>query len=304
MAVFNRISAANAPLAAIVVATLTAGAGCRQPAETRHHPISGQVVAVDASRAEIVLRHDEIPGFMPAMTMPFKVDDESLLRGRVPGDLVRGTLVVRETSAHLAELTKVGFRPLEPEARAGEARDSTLRAGALVPDATLTDQSARRRRLSEWRGRVAALTFIFTRCPLPEFCPAMDRRFREVQARVKADAALRDHVVLLSISFDPDFDTPVVLSAHAARLGADPSVWLFLTGAKRDVEDLGRSFGLEVIREDDGVAGLTHNLRTVVIDPAGRLVSIRHGADWTAEQLLADMKGAPGLASPKPFSQP
>jgi Cu/Ag efflux protein CusF len=94
MAAFNRISAANAPLAAIVVATLTVGAGCRQPAETRR-ATSGQIVAVHADRAEIVLRHDEIRGFMPAMPTPFRVEDESLLRGRVPGNLVRGTLVVR-----------------------------------------------------------------------------------------------------------------------------------------------------------------------------------------------------------------
>lgn len=109
--------------------------------------------------------------------------------------------------------------------------------------------------------------------------------------------------MLLSISFDPDFGTPAVLSAHAARLGADPSIWLFLTGAKRDVEDLGRSFGLEVIREGAGVAGLTHNLRTAVIDQGGRLVSIRRHADWTADQLLEGISGAAVSASPRPFSR-
>jgi cytochrome oxidase Cu insertion factor (SCO1/SenC/PrrC family) len=222
------------------------------PVEVKVKEFVDPVLEGDWLGAAAKVREDNV---LPAITGWVCPQEEQCeggcLVGRKSKSIAIGHLerFVRETSAHLAELTKVGFRALESEARPADGRDSTLRAGALVPDATLSDQSGRRRRLSEWRGRVVALTFIFTRCPLPEFCPAMDRRFREVQSHVKADAALRDHVALLSISFDPDFDTPAVLRAHAARLEADPSVWLFLTGAKPDVEDLGRSFGLAVFRK-------------------------------------------------------
>jgi protein SCO1/2 len=274
----------------MALTVLTIGMACREPAGTRY-AITGQVVAVLADRGEVVIRHDAIPGFMPAMTMPFKVEEQGLLRGRSPGDLVRGILVVRETSAYLADLEKVGFQPVGVGAPEHGLRGEPLPRGAAVPDVSLTDQAGSPRKLSEWRGRAVALTFIFTRCPLPEFCPAMDRRFRELQSSVKADQTLRGRVVLLSISFDPEFDTPAVLTGHAARAGADPSMWLFLTGPEADVETLGSWFGLQVVREGDGTAGLTHNLRTAVIDAQGRLVRIHRGADWTTGDVLADIRG-------------
>jgi len=259
---------------------------CGGAPEGRRYPLTGQVMAVHAERDEVLLRHDDIPGFMPAMVMPFQVRDKRLLDNLGPGDLVKGVLVVGETTAVLATLEKTGFRPLPPEARAAPA--SGLSLGDPVPDVRLVDSEGRERRLSAWRGRTLALTFIFTRCPLPEFCPAMDRRFREVQDLVRSDAELHGSVLLVSISFDPEFDTPEVLRKHAHALGADPALWVFATGKAAEVEAFGAGFGLTLARE----GGITHNLRTAVVDASGRLVKVYHGADWTAQELARDLRAA------------
>jgi protein SCO1/2 len=260
--------------------------GCRAAPEGRRYPLTGQVLAVHAERDEVLVRHDDIPGFMPAMVMPFSVRDKRLLDRLQPGDLVKGVLVVGEATALLEALERTGSRPLPAEAAA--APEGALAPGSPVPDVRLLDSEGREQRLSSWRGRALALTFIFTRCPLPEFCPALDRRFAELASLVRADPALRGSVLLVSISFDPAFDTPDVLRDHARRLGADHETWVFATGEGAEVEALGAAFGLSVARE----GGITHNLRTAVVDPSGRLVKVYRGADWDPHELLRDLRAA------------
>ena len=272
----------------MVVSALAVLLACAPRPAGRRYELRGQVLSVHPERREIVIRHEDIPGFMPAMTMPFSVKDEALLEGRVPGDRVEGTLVVTEDNAWLERIVKVGFAALPPEAAAA-AEPGALPPGAVVPDAAFVDQDGKARRLADWRGRAVALTFIFTRCPLPDFCPAVDRSFARLQGLVMADAALRAKARLLTVSFDPEHDSPEVLRRHAARLGADPSVWLYLTGDVAQVDEFGRSFGLSVDR-GDSTAGLTHNLRTAVIDPAGRLVRIWRGSDWDPAEVAAELR--------------
>ena len=265
---------------------------CAPRPEGRRHELKGQVLAVDKGRQEIVIRHEDIPGFMPAMTMPFAVKDRALLEGRAPGDIVLGTLVVTDTNAWLERLAKTGMAPLA-------APPAVTEAGALspndpVPDAAFVDQDGEARRFAEWRGHAVALTFVFTRCPLPDFCPALDRSFARLQEQVKAEPGLAPKVRLLTVSFDPEHDTPAVLKRHAAALGADPTLWVYLTGEAAAVDAFGRRFGLSVEREG-GDASLTHNLRTAVVDPSGRLVRIWRGSDWAPEDVAAVLrKAAPG----------
>jgi protein SCO1/2 len=137
-----------------------------------------------------------------------------------------------------------------------------------------------------------ALTFVYTRCPLPEFCPLMDRHFAAVQKTVATTPALAD-VQLVTVTFDPDFDTPAVLTAHARAVGADPKRWRFLTGAADDVTALAKRFGVIAEPQDADPATIVHNLRTAVIDPDGRLATITSGNDWTAADLIADLTAAP-----------
>ncbi|MGE0459924.1 MAG: SCO family protein [Vicinamibacterales bacterium] len=283
---------------AVAVMACLAGAlaGCTREPEVRTYHLSGQILVVRSETQEILIRHGDIAGFMPGMTMPFKVRDGALLEGREVGDLVEATLSVTAESAWLSALTATGRAPLPPDAPAAipaAAGVSVLVPGDRVPDTALVTASGRALRLTEASGRATAVTFIYTRCPLPDFCPLMDRRFAEVQRRASADSALAGRVSLVSVSFDPAADTAARLTSHAEALGANPSIWQFATIADAaQVDRFAATFGVNVIREQDGT--ITHNLRTLVIAPSGTVVSARDGNQWAADDLLADLRAALG----------
>jgi protein SCO1/2 len=265
-------------------ATLTACARGQQ------YELRGQVLAIDRPRQEITIKHDDIRGFMPGMTMPFKVLDAQLLEGAAVGDLVKARLVVQDASAHLSAIERIGHAELtEPPP---PPRVDILEPGQLVPDFHLRDETGTAHALSDWRGRIVAVTFIYTRCPLPDFCPALDRHFRAVQHEVLSDPVMRDRVALLSISFDPAFDTPQVLAAHARKVEADPRVWHFATGDQASVALFASRFGVSIFREGATGADLTHNLRTAVIASDGTVSSVLNGTDWTPSDLMNALRRA------------
>lgn len=269
------------------------GAGCGRPPEVRTYQLKGQVLAVRPETREILVKHEDIPGFMPAMTMPYAVKDAALIRDRVPGDLITATLTVEATLAHLSAISKTGSAPLPEDARTtipAAAGIELLKPGDAVPDTALVDQNENVITMKDFAGSAAAITFIYTRCPLPQYCPLLDRRFAEVQALVARDAALAGTVRLLSVSFDPAFDRAAVLRSHATKLGADPAVWRFATAGEDIVDRLAARFGINVIREANGT--ITHNLRTAVIDPSGRVTAILDNNAWTADDLLRELKAA------------
>jgi protein SCO1/2 len=269
------------------VALLSALAACSRP---RQYELRGQVLAVDTERQELTIKHEDIQGFMPGMTMPFKVKDARSLAGRQPGDLIRATLVVEDTTGYLTDVAVTGRAPLTgPPPR---PRVELLQPGDSIPDTVLLDENGKAHTLADWRGQVVAVTFIYTRCPVPDFCPQMDRRFGEVQRLVSGDPALRDRVRLLSITFDPDHDTPAVLAGHARKVGADPQVWSFLTGERADVTAFAARFGVSVMPGEAGAQEIVHNLRTSVVDAKGRLSSTFSGSDWTAPALVDALRSA------------
>ena len=270
---------------ALLLATLgLLPAGCRREPPGREYPITGHVLAVKADGTEITMRHDDIPGFMPAMTMPFKVKDPALAKGRQVGDLVRGTLVVTDEDAWLSRLEKTGWAAFAERETVPRPAVDPVEAGEAVPDETFIDQDGNALKLSELRGSTVLLTFIYTRCPLPDFCPRMDRQFAAVQRGIQA-GQVEGAVRLVSVSFDPDYDSPAVLREHARRAGADPRIWTFVTAPRDRVDAFGARLGLDVIRNPKDPVDITHNLRTAVIDPQGRLVTV-FGSDWTPEQAL------------------
>ena len=270
---------------ALIVATLA----CRPSA--REYELRGVVVAVDSSRQEITIKHEDIPRFMPGMTMPFKVRDARLLKGRVPGDLVRATLVVQDSDAHLRTLERTGSGPVPTDALPLPL-PAIVDVGAHAPDATFTDQAATIRHLSDWRGRALAVTFVYTRCPLPNFCPLMDRNFTAVQERATQETDLRGRVHLLSVSIDPIYDRPSVLGSRAKQLSADPAIWTFLTGEREEIDRFASRFGVSTMREQASAEEIVHNLRTAVIDPEGRVSAILRGSEWTPEELVAELRKA------------
>ena len=267
---------------------ILAGVGCSRE---RRYPLEGQVVAVDPVKGELTIRHSDIKGFMPGMTMPFKVADKAVLSERKPGDLVRATLVVEDSLGRLEDVVRTGEAPLPANAEVPPVTD-VLTPGMKAPDATLVDQDGKTRRTSEWQGKAVAVTFVYTRCPLPDFCPLMDKHFAAVQRAVLNDRALTDRVRLLSVSFDPDFDTPAVLRAHAKRTGADPRIWTWLTGTREAVDPFAKAFGISIVRGDRPGAEIVHSLRTVVLNAEGRVTAVFNGNDWKPEELLEALRAA------------
>jgi protein SCO1/2 len=256
----------------------------------REYRLQGQVLAIDPARQEITIKHGDIEGLMPGMTMPFHVKDARLMDCCQPGDLVTATLIVEDGTGYLSAVERTGRAPLSERPPAPPM--DILNPGEAVPDVGLTDETGQARHLSDWRGKAVAVTFTYTRCPLPDFCPRMDQHFKQVQASVLADAGLRDKVALLSVSFDPAFDTPAILDAHARRAGADRRVWHFATGEQQAIDAFASRFGMSIIREPSNPSDITHNLRTAVLDSSGRLETILNGTDWDPADLVAALRQA------------
>ena len=280
---------------ALTVAVTIAAVACSRAPEPRRYEVRGQVLGVDAERREILVDHEDIPGFMPAMTMPYKVNDTALLEGKKPGDLIEATLVVEEVNAYLSAITTTGHAPIKnPGAGPAITDADILDSGEQVPDTPLVDQTGKVRPLTSWGGHRVAVTFIYTRCPLPDFCPLMDKHFGAIQQEIRKNPALAD-VRLVSITLDPEFDTPAVLHKHAAAVGADPAVWSMLTGTREDVLAVAKRFG--ILTEPGEAAGVVvHNLRTAVIDAQGRVVVMHSGNMWTPTDLVADIEKTPASA--------
>jgi protein SCO1/2 len=273
---------------AVVIAIIVSISGCSRD---RRYELEGQVLAVDANRQEITVKHGDIRGFMPGMTMPFKVSDRRALQKRKAGELIKATLVVSNNSGSLQNIVRTGEAPLPPDAP-GIPFAAPLEPGAPVGDATFIDQTGRARRLSDWRGKTLAVTFIYTRCPLPDFCPLMDRNFAVVQRSLAGDQPSAGRIHLVSVSFDPAYDSPDVLAAHAKKVGAQPDAWTWLTGDRDAIDTFAKQFGVSIMRDDRPPREITHNLRTIVIDRSGKVVRIYTGNDWKPEELLATLRAA------------
>jgi protein SCO1/2 len=263
----------------------------RRPA-AQEYPLHGQVLAVRPADREVVIRHDDVPGLMPGMTMPFRVSDAGILKGVEAGDFVNARLEVTGTDAQVTRLQKTGrHEPVPANATLPHVMDPPLQAGDAVPDVSLETADGGRFRPADLAGHPWALTFVYTRCPLPTFCPALERRFLAAQKAILADASLAG-ARLVAVTIDPDFDRPDVLRAHASEIGADPRVWTYATGDRTTIERFGERFGLTVVRGNGTPEELVHSLRTVVVDPKGRVARIFEGMDADAATLVAALRGA------------
>ena len=281
----------------LLLATLASCSPAPPPVTAKRYPIAGQLLGVQLDTGQVLLKHGDVEGYMGAMTMPFPVEDRVSMRERRPGDLVKATLVVEPGRYYLEGLQFLGTAPLPAAATGRPVAEGVhiLGPGDAVPATSLTDHTGAPLSLADWAGSAAVVTFIYTRCPLPDFCPLMDRRFAAVQQAAAAAPALMGRVRLLSVSFDPDVDTTPVLAEHAKRVGAGPA-WRFATAPAAVVDRFAAEFGVNVIREADHT--ITHNLRTAVLGPDGRVVATYSGTDWTTDTLVADLSHALAAAPP------
>jgi protein SCO1/2 len=276
----------------LVIVSAWLSSSCSPPPPAKRYTFDGQILAVLTARQQLTIKTGDIAGLMPAMTMTYDVGPAALMTPRTAGETISGTLEVTDAGAKIVAITHTGTAPLPPANELAMATTDVLKEGDAVPDTALIDQHNVRRSLSDWHGTYLLLTFIYTSCPLPNFCPLMDQNFATIQRALANDAALKAQVRLLSISFDPDHDTPAVLDAHAKRERADPAVWTYATGDQVAIDRLTARFGVTVMRPDAGTGTITHGLRTALISPDGHVLKIYDGNDWTPGQVLTDLRAA------------
>lgn len=276
-----------------VLASLLALVSCSPatpPAKVREFPLTGQVLSVKPDRTEARVKHDEIKGFMDAMTMDFTIKAPKELEGLQPGDLIAATLVITDEEGYLRGIRKTGSAPLPAPAADGRLAPE-LQPGEAAPDIEFLGADGKTQPLSAYRGSFVLMTFIYSRCPLPDYCPRMNTYFAAIQKAVAATPSLKANVRLLSVSFDPDFDTPARLTAAAAALKADPTIWRLVTAPRDRVDEFGARFGLTVVREGPNGQTITHNLRTPLLGRDGRLVKQYNGNDWSPDDVVRDLEG-------------
>lgn len=258
--------------------------------------VRGVIVELSASGKTVRIRHEEIPDYMPAMTMPFDVRDTNELAGLAAGDAVTFQMKVTETDGWIEQIRKIAGAAAPTNILPAGATMRIVREveplaeGDLLPDYRFTNQLGRAMSLAELRGNAVAITFIFTRCPFPTFCPLMTSNFKSVHELLSKNSNAPTNWQLLEITIDPEFDTPERLSGHAAMLKVDSARWSFLTGTLLDVTALSEQFGLQFTREPGG--GISHNLRTVVVDASGRVQKIIPENKWTPQELTEEMMKA------------
>jgi len=267
----------------------TAGAAAPGPNQ-QFFQVKGVIKELGPDGKTVVVRHEEIPDYMRAMTMPFAAREPAELAALRAGDTVSFRLTVTDKDSWIDQIRKrapapVPDSPSRPPVRI--VRDvEPLQIGDPLPEYHFTNELGHPVSTAQFKGQALAITFIFTRCPLPNFCPLMSNNFGDAQKRLLAMPSAPTNWHLLTISFDPEFDTPVILKAYAQRFGADPQHWNFLTGELIDVTAISEQFGQMFWREE---GALSHNLRTAVVDAAGRVQKIFEGNKWTSAELVAEL---------------
>jgi protein SCO1/2 len=260
----------------------SAGAA-RSAAKEQVFDVRGRVISLDEHSGMVKIAHEEIPNYMPAMTMPFLVRDSNSLRKLKQGDMVKFKLAVTSDDSWISEIAKTAESapPLPVAAPPEEKEDQRLKSGEKVPPFTFTDQNATMRNISDFEGKFVVLTFIYTRCPLPNFCPLLNKKFSDLQNRLSKEFPGRFH--LISVSIDPANDTPAVLKGYASLRGADEDNWTFATGTAEQIAEMAKLFGLTYNQKNPGI--IDHDLRTALINPDGRVVHIWKSNFWTPYEI-------------------
>jgi protein SCO1/2 len=260
----------------------------------QRYPASGIVLRVDRPAHSIEVSCREIPDYMPAMVMDFPVRDVKELTGLLPGTMIDFILAVSDDSPYAESIRVHQFQPSDQEPMAARQLNivsslvdsasgaaKPLAIGQPVPDFSLISQKREPIKLSRFAGRIVAITFLYSHCPLPNFCFRLSNNFAIVQKRF-ADRMERD-LVLLSVTFDPEHDQPEVLAHYADNWkAADAKGWYFLSGAPSEIQKVSLEFGMN-FWQDEGL--ITHALRTVILDRRGHLVANLEGNEFTAQQL-------------------
>ena len=289
---------------AAVLAVVVFFVGCRRAAQpsapaqqqagTKTYSIRGIVVASDVKTGSVTVDTDAIPGYMDAMTMPYTLAQPNVATDLHPGDTITATLTVTADADTLDQIDVIA--QAKPDYKPAVTYNN-LQPGETVPDFHFLNENGREVRLAEWRGKVLLMTFIYTRCPLPNFCVRMSRNFAEIDKDLAKDPKLDAKTHLLSVSFDPKYDTPKVLRSYGEAYTGNYTKetfahWDFAAPTEKELPKVLQFFDVGATPEKDGT--ITHSLSTVVIGPDGKVFKWYPGNDWTPEQVLADVRQAAG----------
>ncbi len=262
-------------------------------ADAKRFPFKGQIVAVDKAKKKATIKHDKIEGFMDRMTMDFPIKDDWVWEDLNPGADIQADLVVDKDGYWLE---KIGISALpNPNQTPLPVREDVAQIGNLVPDFTLTNQDGKKISIKDFRGKATAITFIYSRCPLPNYCILMSKNFSDLANQLNDNAELKDKIRLLSVSFDPATDTPAKLKEYGrGYLGKDSktdfTVWQLATGTDKEVRSIADFFGLRYEVDAQDKTQFNHSLRTIVVAPDGKVRKVFSGNEWTTGQLLKDLQ--------------
>lgn len=290
---------AGTSVALLIVALFAAGCGERAregegDATTRTFAVRGIVRGIDADGGTVTVEHEDIPGFMPAMTMPFRVKETSRLGQLSAGQAVAFDFVVTDDDSWITGIRPTDAADLQLAGRAAALPPSAvarLKEGDRLLDFQLIDQAGQPVTRQDYAGRHLLLTFIFTRCPVPNFCPLMSQNFSTLEDAIAADPALADRARLLSVSFDPEHDTPEVLSSYAHSFDFNPAIWTFATGTPEETARLTRAFSV-LVQPEAGT--ISHGLATALVDDTGVIRKLWRGNAWEPEEALSELRALAG----------
>jgi len=263
------------------------------PQSAKVYNVHGKIVSTNASTGQVLLDHEAIPGFMDAMVMPYKLKDPSILSELHPGDRITADLLVsQDGNADILLDHIVVVAQAKPDYKPTISYHVPVQ-GDVVPNFKLRNQDGHALNLTQFKGKAVLITFIYTRCPRPDFCPRVTRNFAQIDKELAAQPSLYAKTHLLCVSFDPDNDTPERLRAYGAQyIGSDSSQafnhWDFAVPEKPVVQTMARYFDVGITTDADNT--ITHTLSTTLIGPDGKVVKFYPGNDWTPDQVSADVK--------------
>ena len=287
------------PKFALVLSAALLLAACGKKADqaessTYRYEARGLIRGLPPDHKTIDVEHEDIPGFMPSMTMPFEVRDENEIGNLKLGNAISFRLNVTQRDSWIDRIQRIDAGQLHLPTRAPTppppsetGAQARLHEGDAMPDFKLIDQDDKPATLETLRGHPFVVTFIFTRCPLPNFCPRMSQNFAELQKAIQASSDVLSSTRLLSISFDPEFDTPEVLKQYAQHAGADPATWMFAAGDPAEIHKLTKAFSIFVQPEGGTIS---HGLATALVDGVGKILRIWRGNGWTSAEVMLAIK--------------
>lgn len=287
-------------LSAILLFTACQKAETQTASENaKRYPMKGKVISVDKANKKASIEHEKIEGFMDAMTMDFPIKDDWVWDDLSPGSEIRAELVVDNAATPPFYLEKLAISAApNPNQTPLPVNENFAQVGNEIPDFTLTNQDGKKVSIKDFRGKALAITFIYSECPLPEYCILMSKHFSDLANEIAGNDELKDKVRLLSISFDPKRDTPEKLKQYGlGYLGkdskaADFSVWQIAVSTDEQVKKIADFFGLRYEVDENDKTQFNHSLRTAVIAPDGKVTKIFPGNEWNKSDLLKELTAA------------